>query len=38
MVSSRGQNKGCLDTFVNRKTQFYMTIKMNMIDLKILCF
>ena len=29
MVSSRGQSKGCLATFVERKTQFYVAIKMN---------
>ena len=29
MVSSRGQSKGCLATFVERKTRFYVVIKMN---------
>ena len=29
MVSSRGQSKGCLATFVERKTRFYVAIKMN---------
>lgn len=27
MVSSRGQSKGCLATFVERKTRFYVAIK-----------
>ena len=29
MVSSRGQSKGCLATFVERKTRFYIAIKMD---------
>ena len=29
MVSSRGQSKGCLATFVERKTRFYVAIKMD---------
>lgn len=29
MVSSRGQSKGCLATFVERKTRLYVAIKMN---------
>ena len=29
MVSSRGQSKSCLATFVERKTRFYVAIKMN---------
>ncbi len=29
MVSSRGQSKGCLATFVERKTRFYVAIIMN---------
>ena len=29
MVSSRGQRKGCLATFIERKTRFYVAIKMN---------
>ena len=29
MVSSRGQSKGCLATFVERKTRFNVAIKMN---------
>lgn len=29
MVSSRGQSKGCLATFVECKTRFYVAIKMN---------
>ena len=29
MVSSRGQSKGCLATFVKRKTRFYVAIKMD---------
>ena len=29
MVSSRCQSKGCLATFVERKTRFYVAIKMN---------
>ena len=28
MVSSRGQSKGCLATFVERKTRFYIAVKM----------
>ena len=28
MVSSRGKSKGCLATFVERKTRFYVAIKM----------
>lgn len=27
MVSSRGQSKGCLATFIERKTRFYLAIK-----------
>lgn len=37
MVSSRGQSKGCLATFVERKTRFYVAIKW-MIELGILYF
>ena len=29
MVSSRGQSKGWLTTFVERKTRFYVAIKMD---------
>ena len=29
MVSSRGKSKGCLATFVERKTRFYVAIKMD---------
>ena len=29
MVSSRGQSKGCLATFVERKTRFYVAMKMD---------
>jgi len=29
IVSSRGQSKGCLATFVERKTRFYVSIKMD---------
>ena len=29
MVSSRGQSKGCLATFVERKTRFYVAIKVD---------
>lgn len=29
MVSSRGQSKSRLDTFVERKTRFYIAIKMD---------
>ena len=29
MVSSRGQSKGCLATFVERKTRFYVAIKID---------
>lgn len=28
MVSSRGKNKGCLATFVKRKTRFYIELPM----------
>lgn len=28
MVSSRGQSKGCLATFVERKIRFYIAVKM----------
>ena len=28
MVSSRGESKGCLVTFVERKTRFYIAVKM----------
>ena len=27
MVSSRGKSKGCLATFVERQTRFYMAVK-----------
>ena len=29
MVSSKSQSKGCLATFIERKTRFYMAIKIN---------
>lgn len=29
IVSSRGQSKGCLATFVERKTRVYVAIKMD---------
>ena len=38
MVSSRGQSKGCLATFVECKTRFYVAIKMNTIDLRFYAF
>lgn len=38
MVSSRGQSKGCLATFVECKTRFYVAIKMNMIDQRFYAF
>ena len=29
MVSSRGKSKGCLATFVERQTRFYMAVKID---------
>ena len=29
MVSAKGQSKGCLAIFIERKTRFYVAIKMN---------